>query len=113
VLQQMGLLHISALMTAAHTGCIKRVSHSMLLLPSSPTAVAATAATFDAAGGEDAAIEVVLKGSNDSWVVCRHMGSGRQLTAVVDNEKEGLTGVMKKVQGFCDRECPGVFEGLS
>lgn len=65
------------------------------------------------AGGEDADIEVVVKGSNDTWVVCRHTGSGRQLTAVVENEKEGLAGVMRKVQGFCDTQCPGVFEGLS
>lgn len=66
-----------------------------------------------AAGGEDADIEVVLKGFNDSWTVCRHTRSGRQLTAVVESDKEGLPGVMRKVQGFCDCECLGVFEGLS
>jgi hypothetical protein len=65
------------------------------------------------AGGEDASIEVVLKGSNDSWTVCRHTTAGRQLTAVVESEKEGLAGVMRSIQGFCDSECPGVFEGLS
>jgi hypothetical protein len=64
-------------------------------------------------GGEDADVEVLVRGSNDAWVVCRHTSSGRQLTAVVDNEKEGVAGVMRKVQAFCDTQCAGVFEGLS
>jgi hypothetical protein len=58
-------------------------------------------------------VEVVVKGSNEAWVVARHTAAGRQLTAVVDSDKEGLPGVMRKVQGFCDGQCPGVFEGLS
>lgn len=58
-------------------------------------------------------MEVVVKGSNEAWVVARHTAAGRQLTAVVDSDKEGLAGVMRKVQGFCDVQCPGVFEGLS
>lgn len=67
-----------------------------------------------AAGGSDADVEVVIKGGNDCWVVARHTTAGRQLTAVVEGDKDrGVLGVMRRVQAFCDHEVPGVFEGLA
>lgn len=67
-----------------------------------------------AAGGSEADVEVVVKGGNDCWVVARHTAAGRQLTAVVEGDKDkGMVGVMRRVQGFCDSEVPGVFEGLA
>jgi hypothetical protein len=67
-----------------------------------------------AAGGCDADVEVVVRGAHDCWVVGRHTSAGRQLTAVVEGDKDkGLLGCMKRVQDFCDREVPGVFDGLA
>lgn len=75
----------------------------------------AAAAAWEAfaAGGEDADVEVVVRGSNDAWVVGRSTAAGRQLTVVVEGAREGLGGVMRRVQAFCDEQCPGVFEGLA
>jgi hypothetical protein len=58
-------------------------------------------------------VEVVVRGANDAWVVGRTTAAGRQLTAVVEAEKEGLPGVMRRVQAFCDTQCAGVFDSLA
>jgi hypothetical protein len=66
-----------------------------------------------AAGAAEADVEVVVRGASDCWVVARHTATGRELTAVVESEREGLAGVMRRVQALCDAQCPGAFEGVA
>lgn len=66
-----------------------------------------------AAGGTEADVELLARGSNDCWVAVRSSAAGRMLTAATEGDRDrGLTGFAARLQKFCDEHTPGAFEGV-